>query len=29
MHRMNRYNSELNLVLWAALLLVVILLLGH
>jgi hypothetical protein len=29
MDRLNRYNSELNLVLWAALLLLVILLLGH
>lgn len=29
MDRLNRYNSELNLVLWAALLLVVILVLGH
>jgi hypothetical protein len=27
--RLNRYNSELNLVLWAALLLLVILVLGH
>jgi hypothetical protein len=27
--RLNRYNSELNLVVWAALLLVVILILGH
>lgn len=29
MDRLNRYNSELNLVLWAALLLVVILVFGH
>ena len=29
MDRLNRYNSELNLVVWAALLLVVILVLGH
>jgi hypothetical protein len=28
MQRLNRYNSELNLVVWAALLLVVILVLG-
>ena len=27
--RLNRYNSELNVVVWAALLLVVILILGH
>ena len=29
MDRLNRYNAELNLVVWAALLLVVILVLGH
>ena len=29
MDRLNRYYSELNLVIWAALLLVVILLQGH
>jgi len=29
MDRLNRYNSELNVVVWAALLLLVILLLGH
>jgi hypothetical protein len=29
MDRLNRYHSELNLVVWAALLLVVILTLGH
>ena len=29
MNRLNRYNSELNLVLWAALLLIVVLALGH
>jgi hypothetical protein len=29
MDRLNRYNSELNLVLWAALLLIVVLVLGH
>jgi hypothetical protein len=29
MDRLNRYNSELNLVVWAALLLVVLLTLGH
>jgi hypothetical protein len=29
MDRLNRFNSELNLVVWAALLLVVLLLLGH
>jgi hypothetical protein len=29
MDRLNRYNSELNLVVWAAMLLLVILLLGH
>jgi hypothetical protein len=29
MDRLNRYNSELNLVVWAALLLVVLLALGH
>lgn len=29
MGRLNRYNSELNLVLWAALLILVVLLLGH
>jgi hypothetical protein len=29
MDRLNRYNSELNLVAWAALLLLVILILGH
>jgi len=29
MDRLNRYNNELNLVLWAALLLLVVLLLGH
>jgi hypothetical protein len=27
--RLNRYNSELNLVVWAALLLLVILVFGH
>jgi hypothetical protein len=29
MDRLNRYNSELNLLVWAVLLMVVILLLGH
>ena len=29
MDRLNRYNSELNLVLWAALLLILILVFGH
>jgi hypothetical protein len=29
MDRLNRYSSELNLVIWAALLLLAILLLGH
>jgi hypothetical protein len=29
MGRLNRYNSELNLVLWAVLLLLTLLLLGH
>ena len=29
MDRLNRFNSELNLVLWAALLLIVILVAGH
>jgi hypothetical protein len=29
MDRLNRYNSELNLVVWAALLLVVLLAFGH
>jgi hypothetical protein len=29
MDRLNRYNSELNLVVWAALLLIVILMVGH
>jgi hypothetical protein len=29
MDRLNRYNSEINVVVWAALLLVAILLLGH
>jgi hypothetical protein len=29
MDRLNRYNSELNLVVWAALLLLVILVFGH
>jgi hypothetical protein len=29
MDRLNRYNSELNLVLWAVLLLVTLLVLGH
>jgi len=29
MDRLNRYNSELNLVVWAALLLIVVLVLGH
>ena len=29
MDRLNRYNSELNLVLWAVLLLLTLLLLGH
>jgi len=29
MKRLNRYNSELNLVVWAALLLIVILMVGH
>jgi hypothetical protein len=29
MDRLNRYNNELNLVVWAALLLVVVLFLGH
>jgi len=29
MDRLNRYHSELNLVLWAALLLIVVLVLGH
>jgi hypothetical protein len=29
MDRMNRYNSELNLVVWAALLLVSVLVVGH
>jgi hypothetical protein len=27
--RLNRYNSELNLVVWAALLLIVLLMFGH
>ena len=29
MDRLNRYNNEVNLVLWAALLLLVVLFLGH
>jgi hypothetical protein len=29
MDRLNRYNSELNLVVWAALLLVVLIVFGH
>jgi len=29
MDRLNRYNSELNLVVWAALLLVSVLVVGH
>ncbi len=29
MHGLNRYNNELNLVLWAVLLLLVVLFLGH
>ena len=29
MHRLNRYNSELNLVVWAALFLIVVLMVGH
>jgi hypothetical protein len=29
MDRLNRYNSELNLVVWAAMLLLVILFVGH
>jgi hypothetical protein len=29
MDRLNRYNNELNLVLWAVLLLLVLLFLGH
>ena len=29
MDRMNRYNSELNLVVWAALFLIVVLMVGH
>jgi hypothetical protein len=29
MDRLNRYHNELNLVVWAALLLVVLLILGH
>jgi hypothetical protein len=29
MDRLNRYNSELNLVVWAVLLLLVILMFGH
>ena len=29
MDRLNRYNSELNLVVWAALLLIVLLMVGH
>jgi hypothetical protein len=29
MDRLNRHNSELNLVVWAALLLIVILMVGH
>jgi hypothetical protein len=29
MDRLNRYNSELNIVLWAALLSIVILVAGH
>ncbi len=29
MDRLNRYNSELNLVVWAALLLIVILMVGR
>jgi hypothetical protein len=29
MDRLNRFNSELNLVVWAALLLIVILMVGH
>jgi hypothetical protein len=29
MDRLNRYNNELNLVVWAALLLVVVLFVGH
>jgi hypothetical protein len=29
MHRLNRYNSELNLVVWAALLMIALLVLGH
>jgi hypothetical protein len=29
MNRLNRYNSELNLVVWAALFLIVVLMVGH
>jgi hypothetical protein len=29
MDRLNRYNSELNLVVWAALLLIVLIAFGH
>jgi len=29
MHRLDRYNSELNLVVWATLLLLVVLVFGH
>jgi hypothetical protein len=29
MDRLNRFNSELNLVVWAALLLLVVLIFGH
>lgn len=29
MDRLNRYNSELNLVVWAALFLIVVLMIGH
>ena len=29
MNRLNRYNSELNLVVWAALFLIVVLTVGH
>jgi hypothetical protein len=29
MDRLNRYNSELNLVVWAALFLIVVLMVGH
>ncbi len=29
MDRLNRYNAELNLVVWAALFLIVVLMIGH